>query len=86
MSCLAPAPKPFVKFIPICIFASALLIFKSCASVFTATNSTPSIPESIIALIAFPPAPPTPRTSILGFNSLSSPPPMFILITVLPSV
>ena len=86
ISCLAPAPSPFVKFMPIWIFAWALLIFKSCASVFTATNSTPSIPASIIALIAFPPAPPTPKTNILGFNSLSSPPPIFILMTVLPFV
>ena len=56
-----------------------LLLFFS-ASVFTATNSTPWSPESIIALIAFPPAPPTPKTKILGFNSLSSPPPILIVI------
>jgi hypothetical protein len=42
------------------------------------------MPESIIAFIALPPAPPTPRTNILGFNSLSSPPPIFILIIALP--
>ena len=61
-----------VKFRPICIFDFALLCFKSCASVFTAINSTPCIPLSIISLIAFPPAPPTPITRSLGCNSLIS--------------
>ena len=39
---------------------------------FTATNSTPCSPQSIILLIALPPAPPTPKTNILGFNSFIS--------------
>ena len=72
ISNLAPAPSPFVKFKPICIFASALLSFRSCASVFTAINSTPCNPLSIIPFIALPPAPPTPRTNILGLSSFIS--------------
>ena len=50
----------------------SILCFKSCASVFTAINSTPCIPFSIISLIALPPAPPTPITNKRGCNSFIS--------------
>ena len=82
ISIFAPAPSPFVKFKPIWIFAFALLAFKSWASVFIATNSTPSRPDSIISLIALPPAPPTPITKILGFSSFISGALKFIVIVI----
>jgi hypothetical protein len=45
-------------------FTSASLMSNAWASVFTATNSTPRSPDSIIRLTAFTPPPPTPITLI----------------------
>ena len=58
----APAPRPRVAFAPMWIFTSASLISSACASVFTAMNSTPVRPASIMRLTAFVPPPPTPIT------------------------
>ena len=59
-----PAPRPRVRFLPISNFTSASLISSAWASVFTATNSTPFRPASIIRLMAFTPPPPMPTTLI----------------------
>ena len=45
-------------------FTSASLISSAWASVFTAMNSTPFRPASIIRLTALTPPPPTPTTLI----------------------
>ncbi len=60
----APAPRPRVAFAPMWIFTSASHIRRACASVFTATNSTPVRPASTMRLTAFVPPPPTPTTLI----------------------
>ncbi len=57
-------PRPRVAFAPMWIFRSASLISSAWASVFTAMNSTPVMPASIIRLTAFVPPPPTPTTLI----------------------
>jgi hypothetical protein len=49
---------------PTSSFTSASLISKAWASVFTAMNSTPLRPASIIRLTALQPPPPTPMTLI----------------------
>src|SRR5580658_8051454 len=47
---------------------SASLIKRACASVFTAMNSTPRRPVSIMRFTAFTPAPPTPTTLITAMK------------------
>ncbi len=59
----APAPRPLA---PSWIWLRALLRASTWASVFTAMNSTPSTPCSIMWLTALPPAPPTPITLMTG--------------------
>ena len=59
-----PTPRPRVVSRPMSSFMSASLISNACASVFTATNSTPLSPASIIRLTALTPPPPTPMTLI----------------------
>ena len=59
-----PAPSPRVSSRPRSSFTSASLMSSACASVFTAMNSTPFRPASIIRLTALPPPPPTPTTLI----------------------
>ena len=49
---------------PMSSFTSASLMSSDCASVFTAMNSTPLSPASIIRLTALQPPPPTPMTLI----------------------
>src|SRR5437762_8852792 len=63
----APAPSPRVKRLPICTLTSALLLSSAWASVFTAMNSTPRTPSSIMRFSALPPPPPTPTTFIRAF-------------------
>ena len=58
----APAPRPLVRLPPMWTFTSASHIESAWASVFTAMNSTPRTPASIIRLTAFVPPPPTPTT------------------------
>ena len=58
----APAPSPRVSSRPTSSLTSASLISRACASVFTAMNSTPLRPTSIIRLTALTPPPPTPTT------------------------
>ena len=70
ISGLAPAPKPLVIFSPIWIFVPAFESINACLSVFIATNSTPSIPESTILFTALFPAPPTPITLIIAVSSV----------------
>ena len=60
----APAPSPFVMVPPMCTFTSASDIESAWASVFTAMNSTPRTPASIMRLTALVPPPPTPTTLI----------------------
>ena len=60
----APAPSPRVALAPMWIFTSASHIRSACASVLTATNSTPVRPASTMRLTAFVPPPPTPTTLI----------------------
>ena len=59
---LAPAPRPFVRFAPMCSLRSASVIWSACASVLAAMNSTPDRPASIIRFTALVPPPPTPTT------------------------
>ncbi len=59
-----PAPSPRVVSLPMSSFMSASLMRSACASVLTATNSTPFRPASIIRLTALTPPPPTPMTLI----------------------
>src|SRR5207249_3845523 len=63
----APAPRPRVNFFPICVFTSALLLSRACASVLTEMNSTPCSPSSTMRFSALPPPPPTPTTFIRAF-------------------
>ena len=70
MSGFAPAPSPLVIFSPIWIFVPAFESIRACLSVLTATNSTPSIPESTILFTALFPAPPTPITFIIAVSSV----------------
>ena len=58
----APAPSPRVAREPMWIFSSASVMRSACASVFTATNSTPETPASTIRVTAFVPPPPIPTT------------------------
>ena len=58
----APAPRPLVRPEPICTLISASHMDSDWASVFTATNSTPRMPVSIMRLTALVPPPPTPTT------------------------
>jgi hypothetical protein len=60
---LGARPRPLE---PSWIWLRALLRARTCASVLTAMNSTPSTPWSIMWLTAFPPAPPTPITLMIG--------------------
>ncbi len=76
ISGLAPAPKPFVSFSPICKSFGALHNCKACLSVLMPINSTPVILSSTILLTALLPAPPTPITMILAADSAS-----FVLIS-----
>ena len=59
---LAPAPRPLVMSEPMWTLMSASEMASAWASVFTATNSTPRIPSSIMRLTALLPPPPTPTT------------------------
>ena len=68
---LAPAPRPFVIFSPICSVVGALLLLSTCASELTDMNSTPPMFSSIILFTALFPAPPTPTTIIFATASLS---------------
>ena len=68
---LAPAPKPFVSFSPICNNLGALQSCNACLSVLIPIKSTPSILSSIILFTALLPAPPTPTTIILAADSAS---------------
>src|SRR5438309_5808726 len=63
----APAPSPRVRRLPIWTLTSALLLSSAWASVFTAMNSTPRTPSSIMRFSALPPPPPTPTTFIRAF-------------------
>ena len=63
---LAPAPRPLVSSSPIWILVGALDFFSCCASQFTATNSTPWSPASIMRSTALLPPPPTPMTLIFS--------------------
>src|SRR5207245_62164 len=63
----APAPSPRVCFLAICVFTSALLLSRACASVFTEMNSTPWSPSSTMRFKALPPPPPTPTTFMRAF-------------------
>ena len=67
-----PAPSPLVNFSPICSLLSALLISRSCLSVFKAMKFTFLNSASIILLTALQPPPPTPTTRILAFPLLST--------------
>jgi hypothetical protein len=58
----APAPRPLVRFAPMCSLRSASVIWSACASVLAAMNSTPDSPASIIRFTALVPPPPTPTT------------------------
>ena len=58
----APAPRPRVARDPMWIFSSASVMRSACASVLTATNSTPERPASTIRVTAFVPPPPMPTT------------------------
>ena len=60
----APAPSPRVACEPMWILTSASVIRSACASVLTATNSTPATPASTMRLTAFDPPPPMPTTLI----------------------
>ena len=64
MSGSEPAPRPRVRSRPTASFTSASLRMSACASVLTATNSTPLRPASIIRLTALTPPPPMPTTLI----------------------
>ena len=59
-----PAPRPRVVSRPMSSLTSASDIRRVCASVFTAMNSTPRRPASIIRFTAFTPPPPIPTTLI----------------------
>ena len=58
----APAPRPLVMSPPMWTLMSASEMASACASVLTATNSTPRIPSSIMRFTALVPPPPTPTT------------------------
>jgi len=60
----APAPRPWVSSLPMSSFVSASDMSSAWASVFTAMNSTPLSPTSIMRLTALTPPPPTPTTLI----------------------
>ena len=60
----APAPRPRVSSRPMSSLTSASDISRAWASVFTAMNSTPLSPTSIIRLTALTPPPPMPTTLI----------------------
>ena len=60
----APAPSPCVSSRPMSSFVSASDMSSAWASVFTAMNSTPLRPTSIMRLTALTPPPPTPTTLI----------------------
>ena len=62
VSGFAPAPRPLVSSRPMSSLTSASLMSSACASVFTAMNSTPLRPSSIMRLTALTPPPPTPTT------------------------
>ena len=67
-----PAPSPLVVAFPILSFFGASELKSACASVFTAMNSTPSSPTSIIRFTAFCPAHPTPITFIFATGDIFS--------------
>ncbi len=60
----APAPRPRVSSRPMSSLTSASDISRACASVFTAMNSTPLSPTSIMRFTALTPPPPMPTTLI----------------------
>src|SRR3954447_24567343 len=66
MSGSAPEPRPSVSSRPMWILMGASLICSCWMSVFTATNSTPVRPASIMRSTAFRPAPPTPTTRMIA--------------------
>ncbi len=68
---LAPAPRPLVRLWPMPILTSASQAWRACASVLTATNSTPRRPASTMRLTAFEPPPPTPTTLITARYDVS---------------
>src|SRR4029079_3011911 len=68
---LAPAPSPLVRLWPMPILTSASQACSACASVLTATNSTPRRPASTMRLTAFDPPPPTPTTLITARYEVS---------------
>src|SRR4051794_20400852 len=59
--------------VPICIVTSASDCCSDCASVLSATNSTPRTSASIIRLTAFTPPPPTPITRSCGSRTPCGP-------------
>src|SRR6056297_3512341 len=69
---LAPAPRPCVTPVPSWMRRDAFDCCSAWASVFAATNSTPSSAWSIMLLTALPPAPPTPKTVMRGRSSVCS--------------
>jgi len=69
ISGLPPAPRPRVALSPIRTRTDALESIKAWASVFTATNSMPCRPSSIIRFTALQPPPPTPITLIRANDS-----------------
>ena len=69
---LAPAPRPFVSFIPSWSFIGARFERSAWQSVFAARNSIPATPEAIMRLTAFPPPPPIPMTRILAAGGTAS--------------
>ena len=68
-----PEPSPLVSSRPICSFTVASDIASCCASVLTATNSTPWRSASIMRCSAFRPPPPTPTTRIEARYAEASP-------------
>jgi hypothetical protein len=71
VSGFAPAPSHLVIFRPILIVFSAKEVASTCASVLTATNSTPSNHSFFILLTVLQPAPHTPNTLIFAPGSIS---------------
>ena len=65
-----PVPSPWVSFLPILIFKWALVLFRSCSSVFRAISSMPSRLYLISRETVLEPAPPIPTILIFGDNLL----------------
>lgn len=67
----APAPSPLVRLSQILILCGAGLSARSCASVLTATKSTPCSHSVIILASVLPHAPPHQITLILAHGMIS---------------